>query len=100
MIADKIQRGVILFPARGAEDLVAQLVGFGIERHDDMVDALTLAVLAYGREQRRSGTATFVPAQKVFGANSPFNRRLPHNHRDYWNVRLSDFNEATSRDWS
>jgi predicted phage terminase large subunit-like protein len=99
MIADKIQRGSILFPVRGAEGLVAQLVGFGIEKNDDIVDALTLAVLAYGREQRHSGTATFVPAHKVFGAKSPFSRRLSSNNRDYWKVRMSDFNEATSGKW-
>lgn len=99
MIADKIQRGIILFPSRGAEELVTQLVGFGIEKHDDMVDALTLAVLAHGREQRRSGTASFVPAHKVFGANSPLARRSPRNQRNYWKVRLSDFEEATSSNW-
>jgi len=40
-----IQSGKILFPRKGAEKLIEQLVGFGVERHDDLVDAFTLLVL-------------------------------------------------------
>lgn len=40
-----IQQGRILFPIHGAEDLIEQLVGFGVERYDDLVDAFTLLVL-------------------------------------------------------
>lgn len=39
-----IQTGRILFPRHGAEDLIQQLVGFGVERHDDLVDAFTLII--------------------------------------------------------
>lgn len=35
----------ILFPRRGAEELISQLVNFGIEKHDDLADALTLMIL-------------------------------------------------------
>lgn len=45
LVTDKIERGVILFPKRGCEELIAQLVGFGIEKYDDLVDAFTLAIL-------------------------------------------------------
>ena len=41
LIAD----GTILFPKTGTEDLETQLLGFGVEKHDDLVDALTLIVL-------------------------------------------------------
>ena len=40
-----IQTGVIQFPRQGAEDLVNQLVGFGIEGHDDLSDAFAMAVI-------------------------------------------------------
>lgn len=40
-----VQQGRILFPLHGAEHLIEQLVGFGIERYDDLVDAFTLLVL-------------------------------------------------------
>jgi predicted phage terminase large subunit-like protein len=41
-IATMIQSGKIKFPKRGAEELVRQIVGFGAERHDDLVDAFTI----------------------------------------------------------
>lgn len=40
-----IQNGAILFPERGAEELIAQLTGFGIEHHDDLADAFSIAVM-------------------------------------------------------
>lgn len=41
-ITHLIQTGKILFPQHGAENLIQQLVGFGVEKHDDLVDAFTL----------------------------------------------------------
>ncbi len=43
-IGHLIQNGRILFPRRGAENIVSQIVNFGIEKHDDFCDALTLLV--------------------------------------------------------
>jgi len=37
-----IEQGKILFPRQGAEQLIEQIVGFGSERHDDLVDAFNL----------------------------------------------------------
>lgn len=45
MASDRIKKGMILFPKKGAEQLIQQILGFGIARHDDLVDALTAAVL-------------------------------------------------------
>jgi len=39
-----IQNGTILFPKKGAEELIQQLIGFGAEKHDDLVDAFTLLI--------------------------------------------------------
>jgi predicted phage terminase large subunit-like protein len=41
-ITHLIQQGKILFPAKGAERLISQLLGFGVEKHDDLVDAFTI----------------------------------------------------------
>ena len=41
---DLIEGGLIYFPEKGAEELIAQLTGFGRERHDDLCDAFTTAV--------------------------------------------------------
>ncbi len=37
-----IQAGKVIFPERGAEQLITQLLGFGVEKHDDLVDAFTM----------------------------------------------------------
>ena len=36
------RRGKIKSPGRGVDGLVRQIVGFGAERHDDLVDAFTI----------------------------------------------------------
>ncbi|OGM29462.1 hypothetical protein A2630_00505 [Candidatus Woesebacteria bacterium RIFCSPHIGHO2_01_FULL_44_10] len=40
-----IRTGKILFPRKGAERLIEQLVGFGIEKHDDLADAFSILIL-------------------------------------------------------
>ncbi|MDD4901732.1 MAG: phage terminase large subunit [Patescibacteria group bacterium] len=40
-ISPYIQNGKILFPKHGAEELINQMVNFGKEKHDDLVDAFT-----------------------------------------------------------
>lgn len=40
-----IQNGTVFFPRKGAEDLISQLIGFGIEDHDDLADAFVYLVL-------------------------------------------------------
>jgi predicted phage terminase large subunit-like protein len=39
-----IKEGKVLFPERGAEELILQLINFGIERYDDLADAFALVV--------------------------------------------------------
>jgi len=43
-VAIYIQNGTVVFPRRGCEDLIFQLVGFGSEAHDDLVDAFVYMV--------------------------------------------------------
>ncbi|MFA6474723.1 MAG: hypothetical protein WCV88_00805 [Patescibacteria group bacterium] len=45
IVSPLIEQGQILFPRTGAEDLIAQIVGFGVERHDDLLDAFTLVIM-------------------------------------------------------
>jgi len=42
MTSPLIQNGTVLFPRKGAENLIQQLVGFGVEKHDDLVDAFSM----------------------------------------------------------
>ncbi len=43
LITHLIQEGIIVFPEHGCEELILQLVNFGAERHDDLVDAFAIA---------------------------------------------------------
>jgi predicted phage terminase large subunit-like protein len=40
-----LKEGRVLFPEEGAEELIEQLLGFGKEKHDDLVDAFSLLVM-------------------------------------------------------
>ena len=48
-----IEVGKILFPENGAEKLLEQLLGFGSEKHDDLVDAFTMTVLQSLEDTKR-----------------------------------------------
>lgn len=41
----RIRNGQVLFPRNGAEDLIRQLVYFGVEKHDDLADAFAILLL-------------------------------------------------------
>jgi len=43
--ASLMQAGKVFFPKNGVKDLRLQLLGFGNERHDDLVDAFTVLIL-------------------------------------------------------
>lgn len=43
-ISHLIKDGKVLFPKKGAEILIQQLVNFGIEKHDDLADAFAIVI--------------------------------------------------------
>lgn len=45
LVSQFVEAGQVLFPEHGAEALIRQLVGLGIERHDDLADAFAVAIL-------------------------------------------------------
>lgn len=45
VVAPYIKNGVVLFPRTGCDQLLAQLFGFGVEAHDDLLDALVYLIL-------------------------------------------------------
>ncbi len=49
-VATYIQNGTVLFPKTGCEDLITQLLGFGVEDHDDLVDAFVYMILGIAQE--------------------------------------------------
>lgn len=46
LTAHMIKTGKVLFPKNGAEALIAQIVHFGVEKHDDLADAFSNLVLS------------------------------------------------------
>ncbi len=45
LAAHPVQSGKVFFPRQGAEELIDQLVNFGIEKHDDLADAFSMLVI-------------------------------------------------------
>jgi predicted phage terminase large subunit-like protein len=42
LVTPLLQQGKVFFPRTGAEDLITELLGFGLERHDDLADAFAM----------------------------------------------------------
>ncbi len=45
LTTNMIKEGFVLFPKTGAEELINQIVNFGVEKHDDLADAFVMTVL-------------------------------------------------------
>ncbi len=45
-----IQNGTVVFPEKGCETLLDQILGFGVEEHDDLVDAFVYLVLGMAEQ--------------------------------------------------
>ena len=54
-----IQSGHVFFPRHGCEDLINQLLNFGIESHDDLADAFAI-LLAYVLEEGPGSSMGFI----------------------------------------
>ncbi|MFA7685516.1 MAG: phage terminase large subunit, partial [Candidatus Gracilibacteria bacterium] len=59
-VSARIFNGQILFPRQGAEKLIEQLVHFGVERHDDLVDAFTLLIIQIMNKQNSEPRITII----------------------------------------
>lgn len=46
LTAHLIKSGKVLFPRTGCEELINQIVHFGVEKHDDLADAFSILVLS------------------------------------------------------
>lgn len=50
-----IKDGTVLFPEKGCEDLITSLVNFGVQEHDDDVDALVYMLMGLLNKRKRKG---------------------------------------------
>lgn len=72
LITHLIQQGKVLFPRHGAEDLITQLTGFGIEKHDDLADAFSLLLLKIMEEDN-----SHQPSVMIIATGSIYDRYNP-----------------------
>ncbi len=70
-----IESGKVLFPEKGAEQLINQLIGFGTERHDDMVDALSMLLLKIAESDCRTGSFGVYPPRDYSDLNNLSSRQ-------------------------
>lgn len=66
-----VKYGQVMFPREGAEELVSQLVGFGIEKHDDLSDAFSLLVLNIMAEAQKHVHIPFTIENHIFDNLGP-----------------------------
>ena len=52
IISNLIKEGNILFPRKGAEVLINQIVNFSTEKYKDLADAFTILILAVTRQKK------------------------------------------------
>lgn len=55
LITHLVQQGKVLFPKTGVDELINQLTGFGIEKHDDLADAFSLLLTKIMEKDTHSG---------------------------------------------
>jgi predicted phage terminase large subunit-like protein len=60
LTSTSIKSGIIKFPRHGCEELLEQMIGFGVEKHDDLADAFSLLVNT--ALDKHSGEGTIVMA--------------------------------------
>lgn len=66
LVTHLIQQGKVLFPRHGAEQLIEQLTGFGIEKHDDLADAFSLLLLKILEFDSELPTMTVIDFDPIF----------------------------------
>jgi len=52
-----LEDGRVLFPEKGCEELIEQLIGFGKEKHDDLADAFAMLVIKIIENNPKGGSA-------------------------------------------
>ena len=71
LITHLIRQGKVLFPKQGVEDLIMQLTGFGVEKHDDLADAFSLLLLKImGFDNESEPQVTFIDLGDFYGRRS------------------------------
>lgn len=62
-----IRNGNILFPKEGCENLIEQMVGLGIEKHDDLADAFSILINQIMKTNKHMPRIWFISGDELFG---------------------------------
>ncbi len=89
LVSNHIQSGTVLFPRKGTEKLITQLLGFGSETHDDLCDALGILVLSVIEQDSRinKGYHTLFDEKLL---NESYSERIPLRGEGMLGVILAD----------
>jgi predicted phage terminase large subunit-like protein len=60
LTANLIKSGRIVFPRTGCEELLSQMINFGVEKHDDLADAFSIIVLSIFEYPPYPGRVEFI----------------------------------------
>ncbi len=60
-----VQNGTVRFPKKGCEDLLRQLLYFGVEKHDDLADAFAILVTKVMDTDRKRRGGFCVPSLRI-----------------------------------
>ncbi|MEI8249450.1 MAG: hypothetical protein WCG07_03070 [Candidatus Taylorbacteria bacterium] len=89
LVSNHIQSGTVLFPRKGAEKLITQLLGFGSETHDDLCDALGILVLSVIEQDSRINKGYF-PLFDEKLLNDSYHEKTPLRGEGMLGVILAD----------
>lgn len=89
LVSNHIQSGTVVFPRKGAEKLITQLLGFGSETHDDLCDALGILVLSVIEQDSRINKGYF-PLFDEKLLNDSYHEKIPYCGEGMLGVILAD----------
>ena len=65
LVSEYIRSGEIVFPENGTDELMKQILNFGLTKHDDLVDAFTTLILGIMKEPPSTCNISFESMQKI-----------------------------------
>lgn len=88
LITHLIKQGRVLFPkGNRAEELIMQLTGFGVEKHDDLADAFSLLILKILEEDRGEPSFFIIDmGSSIYDQYSPLGSL--DDNRVTWNTKF------------
>jgi len=98
LTTEAIRSGQILFPEKGAEELIEQLLNFGSERYDDLVDAFTVLVQKILEEDNKKEMTPRIIKNSGFYNRKDRDRPVSKGRGRTLNRFINDFLEKEDRD--